>query len=88
MLRGTTAIETGIDLAMVPLGGRSKPVSAATPHGFALAVDTDAERLRNGSRKEADESGAFNPTTLRREPDGRAAALRLTPPRFPVGRAR
>ena len=30
----------------------------------------------------------FNPTTLHREPDGRAAALRLTPPRSPVGRAR
>ena len=39
-LRGTIAIETGIDLVMVPLKGRGEPVSAAAPHGFALAVDT------------------------------------------------
>ena len=39
-LRGTTAIETGIDLVMVPLKGRGKPVSAVAPHGFAPAVDT------------------------------------------------
>lgn len=39
-LRGTIAVETGIDLVMVPLKGRSKPVSAVTPHGFAPAVDT------------------------------------------------
>ena len=39
-LRGTIAVETGLDLAMVPLKGPSEPVSAAAPHGFALAVDT------------------------------------------------
>ena len=39
-LRGSVAIETGIDLVMVPLKGRGKPVSAVTPHGFAPAVDT------------------------------------------------
>lgn len=39
-LRGTIAIETGLDLAMVPLKGPSEPVSAVAPHGFALAVDT------------------------------------------------
>ena len=39
-LRGTIAVETGIDLVMVPLKGRSEPVSAVTPHGFAPAVDT------------------------------------------------
>ena len=39
-LRGTIAVETGIDLVMVPLKGRGEPVSAAAPHGFALAVDT------------------------------------------------
>ncbi len=37
-LRGTIAVETGIDLAMVPLKGRGEPVSAVTPHGFAPAV--------------------------------------------------
>ena len=36
-LRGTIAIETGIDLAMVPLKRRGE----AAPHGFALAVDID-----------------------------------------------
>ena len=39
-LRGSVAIETGIDLVMVPLKGRGKPVSAVAPHGFAPAVDT------------------------------------------------
>ena len=37
-LRGTTAIETGIDLVMVPLKGRGKPVSAvdtSIPPDFA-----------------------------------------------------
>ena len=37
-LRGTIAVETGIDLAMVSLGGRSEPVSAIASHGFAPAV--------------------------------------------------
>ena len=36
-LRGIIAIETGIDLAMVPLKRRGE----AAPHGFALAVDID-----------------------------------------------
>ena len=39
-LRGTIAIETGIDLVMVPLKERGEPVSAITPRGFGLAVDT------------------------------------------------
>ena len=39
-LRGTIAIETGLDLAMVSLKGPSEPVSAVTLHGFAPAVDT------------------------------------------------
>ena len=38
-LRGSVAIETGIDLVMVPLKGRGKPVSAVAPHGFAPAVE-------------------------------------------------
>ena len=69
-LRGTIATETGLDLVMVPLKGRGEPVSAVTPHGFALAVDTSIPPHFTGNQM------------------GTQATLRLTPLRFPAGRAR